>query len=281
MYNGKKSDEGVFDMKNMRTVIFLVLLVLVSGTMVYRGLILKNMDTSTMMFGLVFLLIGFANLFPNKKNSTGKNAKEVYKQALGEFIDGAFAQDKKAENKLYSALNAFGTGKSKAAAAKLEKLLPVCRNDTDRYAVTSILGMCYGNMGEYTRAIQEYNKAMVMKPNSTLSSNIGMCYQRQGDAEKALDAFEYAVELDPENANAYNNIATVYFADKNYETALEYAQKALDYKPNMPQALGACAICYALLGDQEMHQRYAQLAIGNGYSKRKIDTTIAALRVEE
>ena len=33
--------------------------------------------------------------------------------------------------------------------------------------------------------------------------------------------------------------------------------------------------------NQEMHQRYAQLAIGNGYSKRKIDTTIAALRVEE
>lgn len=268
-------------MKNVRTVVFLVLLALVSGTMVYRGLILKNMDSSTMMLGLVFLPIGFANLFPSRKNNETKNPEEIYKQALGEFISGAFAQDKKTEKKFYSALNAFGTGKPKAAAAKLEKLLPACQNDTDRYAVTSILGMCYGNMGEYSQAIQEYNKAMVMKPNSTLSSNIGMCYQRQGNAEKALDAFEYAVELDPENANAYNNIATVYFADKNYETALEYAQKALDYKPNMPQALGACAICYALLGDQEMHQRYAQLAIGNGYSKRKIDATVAALQTEE
>lgn len=266
-------------MKVMR--LFLALLIAVmAGLLIYQGLITKELTGSGLtraLLILVGLMLSFVRFFSRRPSRGGKT---LYKKAYGEFIRNAFADDPRLEKQFYCAVADYNQDKAERAVDRLMKLRRECRNSDDIYSVTAFTALCLDDMQLYEEAANAYENALRLHRNSTLASNLGLCYQHLGKLAKAQDAYELAIDIDPDNAFAYNNYSAMYFREADYESALEYAQHALDINPKMPQALSTSAICFALLGQENEYREYYRRAVAAGYDGQKIKQAIANLDPE-
>jgi tetratricopeptide (TPR) repeat protein len=52
-------------------------------------------------------------------------------------------------------------------------------------------------------------------------------YLQNDDVEKAIDTGEKLVDMAPDFALGYNNLASAYFNNDNYEKAIEHVDKAV------------------------------------------------------
>jgi Flp pilus assembly protein TadD len=85
--------------------------------------------------------------------------------------------------------------------------------------------------GKYYHAIAILNQAIQIDHNNALAYNYrGMAYYRSKFFEKALADFNKAIQLNPNLAVAYNNRAYAYFQKKDYKKAEEDVVKARDLK---------------------------------------------------
>lgn len=166
----------------------------------------------------------------------------------------------------------------KAALAKLTKLAPLCTGEKEIYAVSMATGQVYMLLGKPLPAIREYTRALGLHPTAEGAMELGSCHQRLGNLDKARDSYEFAMDLDPDNLEARAKIATTYVADGDYNTALEQAQMVLAKDEKHASALATAAICCGLTGDPIMCRHYTTLAVDNGYSQKKIEDTISALK---
>ena len=118
---------------------------------------------------------------------------------------------------------------------------------------------------------------MSYRPNATLWSNLGLCRQRLGQFESAQDAYENAIQLNPKNPYVYNNLSALFFRDGDYESALEYAQQALEHNANMLPALKTAAVCCGVIGDEEGYAKYYRAAVANGADGKQLKALIQDL----
>ena len=66
--------------------------------------------------------------------------------------------------------------------------------------------MTYGDKGDYDLAIQDFNKAIELKPDDVMIyNNRGMTYGDKGDYDLAIQDFDKVIELNPEHDIAYCN----------------------------------------------------------------------------
>ena len=263
-------------MKALRYIISAVAAAAVLGLLYYQGFVTHTL-TSGNLFRAVLILAGLlvALLRPKRKHLSA--LKPLYKKNYAEFIQGAFSEDPKLENKLMEAIRDYNEQKPGKGVAKLLKLRKECTLSADIYAVTVFLALCYDDAGDYKAAEDAYKQALAYRPNATLWSNLGLCRQRLGQFKEAQDAYESAIQLNPKNAYAYNNLSALFFRDGDYESALEYAQQALEHNARMPQALNTAAVCCGILGDEEGYAKYYRAAVANGGDGKRIKAVIQEL----
>jgi len=65
---------------------------------------------------------------------------------------------------------------------------------------------------------------------------IGISFGEAGEYEKAIACFDKAIELNPEDAKAYNNRGLAYANLKQYERAIEDYNKAIKLNPDLTMA---------------------------------------------
>ena len=264
-------------MKVFRIVILVLLLLAGLGLALYSIFVEKDFASKDILkFVLLLCSIVLAFFRPANKKTIA-NKREAYRSAYGNFIENAFSDDKKLENKLFSAIDDYNQDKCARAITKLEKLRKSCQRTSDIRAVTIFLALCSDDLGLYSQAAGHYEAAIGMRPDTTLYSNLGRCRLQLGQFPQAEQAYTMAIRLDNKNAFAYNNMAALYFKQGDYETALVYAQQAIDHNGKLPQALSTAAICCALLGDMEQYQQYYRQAVLNGYDGKKIKAAVEAL----
>lgn len=229
---------------------------------------------------LIFVGIGMillVTLIRPKKQAT-KTTMQVAEEVLDDFCKDAFAENDAVGTQFLAALNEIGKNMPKSAVVKLQKLEPQCTTDQQKYAVAMASAQAYLNSRDWKNLIREYNKAIVLNPTDTLAYKIGDCYQRLGRLDKARDSYEFAIELNPQNPQYVSSLGTLCVGEGDYDSAIDYALDALDLDPKFPQALATLAICYGVKRDSIMHKRYLELAVENGYSQEKIESTIKALK---
>jgi tetratricopeptide (TPR) repeat protein len=259
-------------MKKMLPTIALIAIMFLGYRMMFSG----NMSPLALI-GLSAALFA-ATFFMRPKKNTADTTPEAILDALGEYGKDAFSDESQLSQGYQRAVANFLSNMPKAAITKLEKIAPQCRNNQERYAVSMVTAMAHVKLHNYEAAIPEYNRAVVLNPTSNLALTIGSCQQRVGQLRKARDSYEFALELDPQNLAALSALATAWVASENYNKALEYAELALEIDETDSSALATTAICHGLLGHPERFSQYADLAERQGYSRKKIDETIKALR---
>ena len=81
------------------------------------------------------------------------------------------------------------------------------------------MAFCHKCLGNKEEAIEAYNKALTIKPDSAeVYNNMGITLQEQGKLEEAIEAFNKALAIEPDYAGAHRNLSTL-----------------IKYKPKNPQ----------------------------------------------
>ncbi len=92
------------------------------------------------------------------------------------------------------------------------------------------LGVAYEKKAEYDPAIAEYQKAS--KQINLAYVYLGNVYFQKGDYEKAERSYKKAIDKDPSLADAYNNLAWLYYSKKeSLPEAESLASRAVELDP--------------------------------------------------
>ncbi|MBQ6379699.1 MAG: tetratricopeptide repeat protein [Prevotella sp.] len=90
----------------------------------------------------------------------------------------------------------------------------------------------------------------------------------KSDANEAEAVYQQAAKIYPNDARAYNNIATLEYAKGNYEAAKEYIQKAQRVNASLPEAAANLGMLALKAGDVKTAEQYIASATGaNGLSE--------------
>ena len=106
---------------------------------------------------------------------------------------------------------------------------------------TTAEGLFIIKFGQYQMAIEDYNKAIRLKPDDADAyNNRGTIYTKFGQYQMAIEDFNNAIRLKPDDADTYFNRGFVYFNQSNIISGCEDAKKACE--------LGNCKILEAVTG---------------------------------
>jgi tetratricopeptide (TPR) repeat protein len=95
------------------------------------------------------------------------------------------------------------------------------------------LGVSYEQKGELDNALKEYRLASNTLPRAYLYA--GNIYFLKKDWEEAQKSYNEAIKRDPQNADAYNNLAWLYYTKgEKLQEAEDLAMKALELNPAKP-----------------------------------------------
>ena len=96
------------------------------------------------------------------------------------------------------------------------------------------LGSLEAKRENYDKAISYWLKSIEINPNYAISLfNIGKLYTDvKGDFENGMKYYKKAIESDSQLKEAYNNIASIYIRQNNFEKASIYLQKSIEINPN-------------------------------------------------
>ena len=93
------------------------------------------------------------------------------------------------------------------------------------------LGLAYERKGEFEGAIREYHLAVKKIPLANL--HLGNAYFQKGDLGLAEKYYRRAIREEPAPADAYNNLAWLYYTKReNLREAEELALKAIELNPD-------------------------------------------------
>ena len=93
------------------------------------------------------------------------------------------------------------------------------------------LGVAYEKKGELDNALKEYQEASKKLPVAYLY--MGNIYFQKNELDEAESHYKKAINKEPENADAYNNLAWLYYVRKQHlDEAENLAAKAVELNPS-------------------------------------------------
>jgi len=127
------------------------------------------------------------------------------------------------------------------------------------------LATAYSSDWEWEMAEKEYERALALEPNSARNHVLfGLYWGALGSLDKAREQFQTAVDLEPLNLNALQNLSQADHCKGDYEKSTEEAKKILEIDPNYPAGYFRLAQNQLMLGKYvewlEDEEKAAQLA---------------------
>lgn len=113
-------------------------------------------------------------------------------------------------------------------------------------------GMTLMSLRRYSEAIEQFNKAIEMRPNYAEAYNLkANAYIQNGQFNEAVSLLDYAINLKPNYRDAYLNKGTALFSMKKIEDSITQYKKAIDIDPNYHEAYFNLGSCFMMLPDKK------------------------------
>ncbi len=113
-------------------------------------------------------------------------------------------------------------------------------------------GNTYYEKGDYDRAIEAYNTAIILNPTfSEAYFNRGLCHYNLKNFDKAITDYAKSADLDPKNPVIYNNRGDAYYRKQDFNASIEDYDRALAINPKYLKAFYNRGLAYACLQDYE------------------------------
>lgn len=148
----------------------------------------------------------------------------------------------------------------------------ISANSAEQY---NELGRRYQQAGNHSMASVAYQKALQLSPNNASSiSGLASSYAQQNMLSVAIPLFEKAVSLGA-TANAYNNLGYAYYLNQQYEAANRVLNQALSLEPNYAQAKNNLALVESNLHADKQVKQLATKQDNVDYVVVNSNTTLA------
>src|SRR5215469_2137324 len=99
------------------------------------------------------------------------------------------------------------------------------------------LGALLARQGKLTEAIEQYERALRVKPDFTEAhNNLGNTLADQGKVPEAIQCYKRALELNPSYAEAYYNLGNVLAHQGKLSEAIQLYERAVQLKPDYAEA---------------------------------------------
>lgn len=108
-------------------------------------------------------------------------------------------------------------------------------------------------------------------------NNLGDLYARHGDLEKAVEEFKKAIELKPNYGDAYHNLANIYGQMGKNDLAIENYQKAISTNPNLWQSHQNLANIYHQQGKIDLVRQELEKALQINPDNQKLKEALLNL----
>ncbi len=89
------------------------------------------------------------------------------------------------------------------------------------------------NQRKFEQAAAACQRVIQVKPDARVYKILGNARQAQGKVEEAKNCYAKAIELDPDFAEAYTNLGTLYAQEQQWQSAIAFYQKAIALQPNL------------------------------------------------
>jgi tetratricopeptide (TPR) repeat protein len=138
-----------------------------------------------------------------------------------------------------------------------------------KVTVYSIIGFCYTELDNYSKAIEYLKQAIYIYPDDFSSYNrLGGAYFQLGNFTEAIEAFKKVIRINPNDASVYSILGASYIGIGNYIKAIEAFKQAIRIDPDNFLFHDSLGFVYFTIGD------YTK-AIGAYQQAIRIDPDIA------
>jgi len=130
-------------------------------------------------------------------------------QDAREYLEDAYS--KKPDNVLF----AVGLSRIYAEQKEYAKIVLILEplinlSESPSYDVFFLLGGCYQELGEFSKAIEVFDKTIQrFGVNALVLNALGGCYFRSGQISEALAAWEKSLEINPKQPEIRNNVKAI------------------------------------------------------------------------
>ena len=143
-------------------------------------------------------------------------------------------------------------------------------------------GNTYFDQENYSQAIEEYNQAAAISPNTAeIYNNRGVAYLRLKDYQNALTDFTRATQLDPQSALAYRNRSLANLGLGKYDSALNDITVAIPLNPQSADSFFVCGMIYVAINETDKAITDLEKAIDlglNDSAKQIAETRLQSLK---
>ncbi len=115
-------------------------------------------------------------------------------------------------------------------------------------------GICeQGRGGDHASVARaDFMKALEMEPdNPTAHNQLGLIYQSKGDHDAAMAEFNAAIKSDPDFAVSYNNLAASMIARGEYQEAIATLQKTAQLDSTLPGLYHNLGVAFLAAGKRD------------------------------
>ena len=107
-------------------------------------------------------------------------------------------------------------------------------------------------MGKFDLGLDIVKKGLKLDTyHASLNYVAGIIYKELSDNLNSKEALGWAARSINYRSNAYSQIADIFLREKNYEKALAYAKKSLEYNTNNIPSLEIIVICNRYLKNKK------------------------------
>ena len=186
--------------------------------------------------------------------STGANGPE-----RAAFVLKRFAQTKMLDT-LFSPLDAATISFTQVDQENaIDVLLKAIEENPESAMLHARLGLFYRQMGKPELAKHHMEKASELSPNNLdVINNRGVLAMQLGDDDEAIASFKRAVELKPDYAEAFRNLARMYYLKEEWQASAYAAQQSLIVDQHSLNARLLVGFSNYKLGDHREVLRYLE-----------------------
>ena len=123
----------------------------------------------------------------------------------------------------------------------------------------------------WNEAINAYNKAIDLNPNDASAyNNRGLAYDNLDKNNLAIADYEKAIELNPKYGDAFNNLAKTYGRRGYYKQAILFYDRIIELNPKDADAYYDRGNAYNRLGDSRFANQDLKIAakLGNIFAQK-------------
>jgi len=114
------------------------------------------------------------------------------------------------------------------------------------------LGDMYARHGELEKAVEEFKKAIELKPNyGDAYHNLANVYHQMGKDNLAKENYQKALEFNPGLWQSHQNLAALYFLEERFDLAEEHLLKAIEINHSNAELYVNLSILYQKMGKKE------------------------------